>query len=506
MSTTTEIRVLIVDPAIHADFRKILARPDDATVALDELEARLFDAPVVRPPPIAYELVSAMQGQEALALVEQSVATTRPFALAFVDMRMPPGWDGVETIERIWRVDPAIQIVICSAFSDCSWNEVRRRVGATDSLLILKKPFDTIEVVQCAQALATKWTLARHLHAHIADLEGAVQARTRDLQESNARLAEEMQQRAGIERDLRLAQKLEAVGQLAAGIAHEINTPIQYVGDNLAFLRESVEDLVSMAKSMIAVAASPSPHLVDDLARIADKAELDYLATAIPESLDSITGGVERIARIVRTMKELAHPGPREATEVDIPSALRNALEVTAGAYRLFADVVTDFTSIPTVVCFGSEINQVFFRQRRAGDGGGGQARQARGLHPARRGRPRRRDLGHRRRHPRVAPRSRLRLVLHDQGGRAGDGAGPRHLALDRRPARGLADVRVRGRRGDDVHDAHPDRRSRREGDARRRVKVVGPASRFHSSVGEMMSACDCQYGLESLSRKQFKR
>ncbi|MBL0215965.1 MAG: response regulator [Myxococcales bacterium] len=367
MSSRTEIRILLVDdnPAIHEDFRKILAPADPTSASLDEIEALLFDAPTPTAAETAsYELVSATQGEEALRLVEAANAVDRPFALAFVDMRMPPGWDGVETIERIWRVDPRIQIVICSAHSDCSWSEVRARVGTSDSLLILKKPFDTIEVVQCAHALATKWTLARRLRAQIDELETSVASRTHELQQANTLLAEQMQERARMEVGLRLAQKLEAVGQLAAGIAHEINTPIQYVGDNLSFLQDSVGELVAMGTAMLAAASSARTEatapLVGQLEGLAASADLTYLATAIPESLESLTGGVARIAKIVRAMKELAHPGPREATAVDLTRALGNALEVTAGAYRMVADVVTEFAATPPVVCFGSELNQVF--------------------------------------------------------------------------------------------------------------------------------------------------
>ena len=363
----TEIRVLIVDdnPAIHEDFKKILAPQDTGSASLDDLEAMLFDAPTsTAPPAISYEVVLASQGQEALELVTAAMAAERPFALAFVDMRMPPGWDGVETIERIWRVDPHIQIVICSAYSDTSWNDVRARVGTTESLLILKKPFDTIEAVQSAHALTTKWTMARQLRAHIDDLESSVASRTRDLQAANEQLAEQMQQRARMELELRLSQKLEAVGQLAAGIAHEINTPIQYVGDNLSFLAESVSDLVAATTAMRdkarACRTDANAELVDEISRIADSADLEFLSTGIPKSLESITGGVGRIARIVSAMKELAHPGPRDATAVDLTRALGNALEVTASAYRLVADVVTDFAPTPPIVCFGSELNQVF--------------------------------------------------------------------------------------------------------------------------------------------------
>jgi signal transduction histidine kinase len=100
--------------------------------------------------------------------------------------------------------------------------------------------------------------------------------------------------------------------------------------------------------------------LVDQLEALAREAELDYLSREIPPSLDSVHDGVARIAKIVRAMKELAHPGPREATAIDLSRALQNALEVTAATYRYVADVDTEFAAMPPVVCFGSDLNQVF--------------------------------------------------------------------------------------------------------------------------------------------------
>jgi two-component system NtrC family sensor kinase len=351
--------------AIHDDFLKIFAPPSSSAGALDDLEAALFDTPlpsVDLPPP--FELVSAFQGREAVDHVVAATAAERPFALAFVDMRMPPGWDGLETIERIWQVDPQVQIVICSAYSDHSWSDLRARLGPRESLLILKKPFDMLEVVQCAHALTTKWALARQVRAHVDELEAMVAARTQQLVTANTKLAEHIRMRERMETELRLSQKLEAVGQLAAGIAHEINTPIQYVADNLQFLRDSVLALSAMAREMLAAATAArsdaTAPLIEHLGSLAAAAELDYLTQEIPPSLDSIRDGVSRIAKIVRAMKELTHPGPREATAVDLSHALQNALEVTAASYRYVADVETEFTAMPPVVCFGSDLNQVF--------------------------------------------------------------------------------------------------------------------------------------------------
>ena len=200
-------RILIVDdnPAIHEDFKKILA-PPKSNEELDALESSLFGESRPKVPTETYVVESAHQGQEALEMVRRSVEEANRYALAFVDMRMPPGWDGMETIEKIWQVDPDIQIVLCTAYSDYSWDEINLRFGAADRLLILKKPYDTIEVCQLASALSKKWHLARHAHLKLNQLKGMVAEQTRELQKTNDELLLEIQRHAEAENRYRLAE------------------------------------------------------------------------------------------------------------------------------------------------------------------------------------------------------------------------------------------------------------------------------------------------------------
>jgi len=177
-------RILVIDDnrAIHGDFRKILASPVTHS-DLNEIEAKLLGTvPAALPQAEIFDVESAYQGEEGLAMVRASVAADNRYAMAFVDMRMPPGWDGVETIAKIWEVDPDIQVVICTAYSDYSWEEIIRKLGNVDRLLILKKPFDTIEVCQLACALTQKWHLARHAHLKLNQLRAMVEEQTHSLQ------------------------------------------------------------------------------------------------------------------------------------------------------------------------------------------------------------------------------------------------------------------------------------------------------------------------------------
>jgi diguanylate cyclase (GGDEF)-like protein len=183
-------RILIVDDvcAIHEDFRKILQSPDRDD-GLQAVEAILFgEAAPDRQCAPGFCLDFALQGQEALVLVQQAVKESRPFSVVFVDMRMPPGWDGVETIEHLWNADAELQIVICSAHSDYDWTDLLARLGRSDKLLVVKKPFERIEVLQCAYALTAKWRNERALRRQLDSLEKDVTDRTEGLEAANKQL------------------------------------------------------------------------------------------------------------------------------------------------------------------------------------------------------------------------------------------------------------------------------------------------------------------------------
>ncbi|NWA01481.1 putative bifunctional diguanylate cyclase/phosphodiesterase [Pseudomonas gingeri] len=178
-------RILIIDDtaSIHEDFRKILC-PHVVEDDLQSAEEALFGTTVSRSQYV-FELDSAFQGQEGLARVEQALAGDRPYAMAFIDMRMPPGWDGLETIERLWQVDPKLQIALCTAYSDYSLEDMHERVDMGDRLLILKKPFDAIEIRQLASALTAKWQMTEDAALKMDQLEQAVEERTRELSDAN---------------------------------------------------------------------------------------------------------------------------------------------------------------------------------------------------------------------------------------------------------------------------------------------------------------------------------
>src|SRR5215472_17416574 len=188
-------RVLVVDdnPSIHEDFRKILGVKTPAQSHLENVESELFGAVAAHIERQAFRIDSASQGQEAFELVKKALQEADPYVLAFVDVRMPPGWDGIETLANIWKVAPELQAVICTAYSDYSWDDMTHRFGPADNLLILKKPFETIEVLQMAHALAQKWILGRQAKLRMDDLDKMVRQRTAELLASEERFSKAFQ-------------------------------------------------------------------------------------------------------------------------------------------------------------------------------------------------------------------------------------------------------------------------------------------------------------------------
>jgi diguanylate cyclase (GGDEF)-like protein len=183
-------RVLVIDDneAIHQDFRKVLgAAAVEGRDVLDLLEAELLTGPAALPV-LRFELDSAHQGEQGVQMAASALREERPYALAFVDMRMPPGWDGLKTIEHLWEADSNIQVVICSAHSDYEWNEVTARLKHSDRLLVLRKPFEPIEVQLCASALCQKWHNERMIRNQVHSLEKVVAARTKGLEAANRQL------------------------------------------------------------------------------------------------------------------------------------------------------------------------------------------------------------------------------------------------------------------------------------------------------------------------------
>lgn len=224
--------VLIIDDSsnIHEDFKRVLTPSQNKSAkSLDELEEKVLGesfTPKNTAP--EYKLSFASSGPEAVKKLKEAKEQNIDFQLVFLDIRMPGGMDGVETLSKLWDIDSRLEIVLCTAYSDYDFSKIFSSFGLTDQILILKKPFDSIEVQQMALSQTTKWFLSRYNEEKVEILEEEVSENEKEL---------------GIQRMKSLkAAKMASLGEMAAGVAHEINNPLTIIHGNADHIIELIEN------------------------------------------------------------------------------------------------------------------------------------------------------------------------------------------------------------------------------------------------------------------------
>jgi len=277
MNPATNRRILIIDDnsAIHEDFKKILAPAAADDSQLNGAMAAFFGAAEKSSTTPTFEIDTASQGQEAFEKVKKAVEAGRPYAMTFVDVRMPPGWDGIETIHHLWQADPKLQAVVCTAYADYSWDQMIAKLGHTDRLLILKKPFDPVEVQQLAGALTEKWNgmareKARYDEARAAEQEAKAYAASLVMTNRALETA-----RAGA------VAAAQAKSEFLANMSHEFRTPMIAIlghadllsdkdladadrNEHLTTIREQGAALLTMLSDILDISALETGRLAVD--------------------------------------------------------------------------------------------------------------------------------------------------------------------------------------------------------------------------------------------------
>ena len=322
------------------------ARPGVATLQVFDIDDRIA---VVAP-------VTALEGPRGVIVVEISTARSER---------------QLQALLRVVIIGGGLALLLGIV---CAWligRSVVRRVRAINRVANAVAAGDRGDVAVDISSRDELGSLGRafnsmlaQLREHTLELERRVAERTSELVDANAEREREMHSRLQAEVELRQAQKLESVGRLASGVAHEINTPIQFVSDSTHFLQDATADLVRILAKLEAVQRAvqegePAGELATEAAALQEELDQPYLLERIPKGFHRALDGLARVAKIVRSMKEFAHPDSSEMTPVDLNAAIESTLTIAINEYKYVAEIETRFGDVPQVPCFAGEINQV---------------------------------------------------------------------------------------------------------------------------------------------------
>jgi signal transduction histidine kinase len=297
---------------------------------------------------------------ERLNLALQQIQAQH-FDAVLLDLSLPDS-QGLESLTRLHTIAQDLPVVVLSGLNDEELAVHAVQKGADDYLV---KGQEHSYLARTILYSIERKRAADELRRARDELEARVQQRTEELVKANILLKVEVEERKRLEAQLVLAHKLEAIGQLAAGIAHEINSPMQYVGDNIRFLNEAFADIESLLQkyhNLLAAnkAGLAPPDLIAEVDATATATSMGFLIEEIPNALQQSQEGVDRVTNIVRAMKEFSHPGTTEKTPTDLNHAIETTVTVARNEWKYVAEVVMDFDpTLPCVACLPGEFNQV---------------------------------------------------------------------------------------------------------------------------------------------------
>jgi two-component system sensor histidine kinase/response regulator len=360
MGDTKNLRILVIDDqeSIREDFKKILVTPASSAAGPSSARKAFLGeqaAAVTRP---FFELTTASQGDQGVELVERAVREGKRFALTFVDVRMPPGIDGLQTIKRLWHSDPSLEVVICTAFSDYSFEQIIQELGSTDRLLILKKPFDPVEVRQLAGALTEKWNVVERERKQLEELRDANER----AQSSN-----------------------RAKSEFLANMSHEIRTPMNALLGYVEFLcdpqttpeergrfgetiRKSSEHLLTILNDILDISRIEASRLVINRADVSPfELAREVLTLLAPQASER---DLTLVLEVPRPIPEVIETDLVRARQVLI-NLVGNAIKFTpAGSVRLVLRLDEHELSDHRYLCFdvidtgigipGDKLQQIF--------------------------------------------------------------------------------------------------------------------------------------------------
>ena len=356
-ATADPIRVLVIDdePDVREAYLTILGPRPPRDADLDALEGALFGKPTAAPiaPSTPLDVVCAGQGAEALALVKSAMEQGRPFSVAFIDMRMPPGWDGLETAERIREVDPDIQIVIATAYSDRTWDEVVATLGHIDSLLLLKKPFDPNEVAQMAAALGEKWRLSRILQAELTEsvrLSSELQSTCLDLEREAASRSDAerlLHHRAYYDSLTGLPNRLRLLDRLKSAVARRRREPdyayavLFFDLDRFKLVNDSLgHDLGDQVLIEVARRLKEGLRGADAVVRAGEDGAARLGGDEFVVLLDGMQDASDAVAVAKRLLEQIAQPIDLMVQQVALAASV--GITVAADHHRTAEDVLRE--------------------------------------------------------------------------------------------------------------------------------------------------------------------